>query len=160
MKRFRITCTNYGLDGKSPVVEYVMNPMHETRAQAGNYAQYAAVETLHELISAKAGRDAYTIRMEVRPNDFNGEVEIYFKDENGSEHLYAAWYVYEIVVRDNTHTNYMYRGYRLELNMSNKLFYIYDNRNSLVEQAHTIRACCDIIDVLMHNALYKNEIGG
>lgn len=145
-RRFRVVCTGYDLAQHEPTSGHLAKPHHKTREQAIVYAQHAAVEDVAFLVDELKG-SSYNIGLNFNEVDCD-IVTVTYKDEKGTEYVYSEYNVAEITECDNTHTDYMYRGFRFELNLNDKKYCIYDMNNCLINQAMNMRECCDIVDTI------------
>lgn len=150
-RRFRVVCTGYDLAQHEPSSGYLAKPHHKTREQAIAYAQHVAAEDVAFLVDKLKG-SSYSIGLNFNEVDCD-IVTVTYKDEKGTECVYSEYNVAEITECNNTHTNYMYRGFRFELNLNDKKYCIYNMNNYLINQAMNMRECCNIVDTLCSELL-------
>ena len=150
-RKFRVTCVGYDLCGHQPAFGCLKKPMHTTYKAAALYAQLSAIEDASVLVKSihQIGEDKpYSIHIKINENGHGEDVRVYYTDELNNEFTYSEYYIEEITKCDNTNTHFLYRGFRIELNLSEKQYYIYSVDGSLINQAINMRACCDIIDTI------------
>lgn len=146
-RRFRVVCICYDRCEHLPSCGYLEKPMHSTRAAAVNYAEYAAVEDIFAAVNYVREYPKYSLRMDVQRNSDTEVIKVYYTDDTGNEYLDCEYLICEVIERDDTHTNFLYRGFRIELNIADKQYRIYDD-TGLINQAMNMRACCDIVDTI------------
>lgn len=153
-KTYRVTCTGYDLCVHKPGVGRIANNMHNTRIRAIEAAQRAALEDLNYLTTNKGLSRPLSLTVELNDKKHDALPEVTnaatvaYIDCNGNTNVYSEYLVWEILEMDNTHTNFQYRGFRIEYDIKEKWYWIFDMSNQKNHRwsAGSIAMCCDIID--------------
>ncbi|MBQ8806033.1 MAG: hypothetical protein IJZ68_06070 [Bacteroidaceae bacterium] len=162
-KTYRVTCTGYDLCMHQPCVGRIARNMHGTRIRAIEAAQHAAMEDLSALATNKGL--AHPLSLVVHLNDerhtddpeLTNAATVAYVDEEGNEQVYSEYQVWEILERDNTHTNFQYRGFRIEYDVNDKWYWIFylSNKRNHRWSGNSIAMCCDIIDEVCNEMLME-----
>ena len=102
-----------------------------------------------------------SMSFEDRPNECGctNAAAIRYWDAKGREHVLSEYDVYRIEERDNTHTNFLYRGFIIELDPEDQWYWIFylSNKRNHRWSGRSIAACCDIIDEVC-NEMMKEDM--
>lgn len=160
-KTYRITCTGYDLCMHQPFIGRVAKNMHDTRIRAIEAAQLAALEDINALAINKGL--AHPLSLTVNLNDkkqqdcteLTNAATIMYVGEDGDVHLYSEYQVWEITERDNTHTNFLYRGFRVEYDTNDHWYWIFYQSDERTHRwsGRSLEACCDIIDEVCNDMI-------
>ena len=160
--QYRVVLTGYDMIMHQPRVGAVLHQMHDTHIRAVQAAHEAAAQEIVDLTSGKGMTLPGNISMsfEDRPNECGctNAAAIRYWDANGFEHALSEYDVYRVEELDNTHTNFMYRGWRIEYDVNDKWYWIYflGNKRNHRWSGRSVAACCDIIDEECNNMLAQS----
>lgn len=161
-KTYRITCTGYDLCAHQPCVGRVANNMHENRVCAIETAQRIAFEDASHIATNKVLPQPFSVSVNLdnKPKTTDDPINaatVMCVNREGNVHVYSEYQVWEVTERDNTHTNFLYRGFRIEYNTQDDWYWIFlnDSERTYRWSGRSIEACCDIIDELCNEMLME-----
>ena len=160
--QYRVVLTGYDMIMHQPCVGAVLHQMHDTHIRAVQAAHEAAAQEIVYLTSGRGMALPGNISMsfEDRPNECGctNAAAIRYWDAKGFEHVLSEYDVYRVEELDNTHTNFMYRGWRIEYDVNDKWYWIYflGNKRNHRWSGRSVAACCDIIDEECNNMLAQS----
>lgn len=159
--KYRVVLTGYDMVMHQPCVGSVLHQMHDTHVRAVQAAHEAAAQEIVDLASGKGMALPSNISMsfEETQNECGctNAAAIRYWDAQGFEHVLSEYDVYKIEERDNTHTNFLYRGFIIELDPEDQwywIFYLSDKRNHRWS-GRSLAACCDIIDEVCNEMMME-----
>lgn len=159
--KYRVVLTGYDMMMHQPCVGAVLHQMHDTHIRAVQAAQEAAAQEIVDLASRKGMMLPSNISMSFE--DTKNEcgcttaAAIRYWDAQGFEHVLSEYDVYKIEERDNTHTNFLYRGFIIELDTADRWYWISgpSNKRDIRWSGHSLAACCDIIDEVCNQMMME-----
>jgi hypothetical protein len=161
-KQYRITNTTYDVDTHKPSIVRVAQNMHDTRANAVAVAQKSAFADAAALADSKALAQPFSVSINLNNKpQMDGDpvhaATIMYVNRKGEVHMYAECLVREVEELDNTHTNFLYRGFRIEYDTQDDWCWVFlnDSERNHRWSGRSIEACCDIIDELCNDMLME-----
>jgi hypothetical protein len=160
--QYRVVLTGYDMIMHQPCVGAVLHQMHDTHIRAVQAAHEAAADEIRDMAYRKGMTlpSNVSVSFEDRADDsgITHATVIRYWDAKGFEHVLSEYDVYRVEELDNTHTNFMYRGWRIEYDVNDKWYWIYflGNKRNHRWSGRSVAACCDIIDEECNNMLAQS----